>query len=125
IQENIPEQLALKQRMLAEVSRYAGPDVIIASSTSGLTPTDLQRDMVAPQRFLVAHPFNPVYLLPLVELVGGEKTAPAAVEAAAKFFTYIGMHPLRVRREVPGHLTDRLQEALWGEILNLVNDGGA
>ena len=77
IQENIPEQLALKQRMLADISRHAGADVIIASSTSGLTPTDLQRDMVAPERFLVAHPFNPVYLLPLVELVPGARTAPA------------------------------------------------
>jgi carnitine 3-dehydrogenase len=125
IQENVPEQLPLKQRILAEVSRFAAADVVIASSTSGLTPTDLARDMVAPERFLVAHPFNPVYLLPLVELVGGEKTAPAAVEATAKFFTYIGMHPLRVRREVPGHLTDRLQEALWREILHLVNDGVA
>jgi len=125
IQENIPEQLPLKQRMLAEVSRHAAPDVIIASSTSGLTPTDLQRDMIAPERFLVAHPFNPVYLLPLVELVGGDKTVPATIEAAAEFFTYIGMHALRVRREVPGHLTDRLQEAIWREILHMVNDGVA
>src|ERR1700726_3110064 len=125
IQENIPEQLALKQRMLAEVSRHAGADVIIASSTSGLTPTDLQRDMISPERFCVAHPFNPVYLLPLVELVGGQRTAQGTIDAAAKFFTYIGMHPLHVRREVPGHLTDRLQEALWREILHLVNDGVA
>jgi carnitine 3-dehydrogenase len=125
IQENIPEQLALKQRMLAEVSGHAASDVIIASSTSGLTPTDLQRDMVAAERFLVAHPFNPVYLLPLVELVGGEKTAPGTIDAAGRFFTFIGMHPLHVRREVPGHLTDRLQEALWREILHLVNDGVA
>jgi len=125
VQENIPEQLPLKQRMLAEVSRHAAADVIIASSTSGLTPTDLQRDMIAPERFLVAHPFNPVYLLPLVELVGGDKTAQGTIDAAAKFFTFIGMHPLHVRREVPGHLTDRLQEALWREILHLVNDGVA
>jgi len=125
IQENIPEQLPLKQRMLAEVSRLAAPDVIIASSTSGLTPTDLQVNMRAPERFCVAHPFNPVYLLPLVELVGGAKTSPATIEAAAAFFTYIGMHPLHVRHEVPGHLTDRLQEALWREILHLVNDGVA
>jgi carnitine 3-dehydrogenase / betainyl-CoA thioesterase len=125
IQENIPEQLPLKQRMLAEVSRIAAPDVVIASSTSGLTPTDLQRDMNAPERFCVAHPFNPVYLLPLVELVGGAKTAPAAIEAAEKFFAYIGMHPLRVRREVPGHLTDRLQEAMWREILHMVNENVA
>ncbi|HWJ34131.1 MAG TPA: 3-hydroxyacyl-CoA dehydrogenase NAD-binding domain-containing protein [Steroidobacteraceae bacterium] len=125
IQENIPEQLALKQRMLAEVSRYAAADVIIASSTSGLTPTDLQRDMVSPERFLVAHPFNPVYLLPLVELVGGRNTAAATIAASARFFTYIGMHALEVRREVPGHLTDRLQEAIWREILHMVNDGVA
>src|SRR6202021_1673688 len=102
IQENIPEQLPLKQRMLAEVSRHAGADVIIASSTSGLTPTDLQRDMVAPERFLVAHPFNPVYLLPLVELVPGAKTAPRTIEAAAEFFTPIGIHPRRVGAGVPG-----------------------
>jgi carnitine 3-dehydrogenase len=122
IQENIPEQLELKQRVLADVSRHAPPDVLIASSTSGLMPSDLQRDMRAPERFLVAHPFNPVYLLPLVELVPGRLTASAAVEAAARFFTYIGMHPLTVRREVPGHLTDRLQEALWREILHMVNE---
>jgi carnitine 3-dehydrogenase len=85
-------------------------------------PSDLQRDMVAPERLLVAHPFNPVYLLPLVELVGGRQSSAAALEAAARFYTYIGMHPLQVRREVPGHLTDRLQEALWREILHLVND---
>jgi carnitine 3-dehydrogenase len=78
--------------------------------------------MQHPERFLVAHPFNPVYLLPLVELVGGQQTAPAALDAAARFFTFIGMHALKVRREVPGHLTDRLQEALWREILHMVNE---
>jgi carnitine 3-dehydrogenase len=125
IQENVPEQLELKQRVLADVSRCAPPDVLIASSTSGLMPSELQRDMQAPERFLVAHPFNPVYLLPLVELVGGAGTSTAALDAAADFYRYIGMHPLRVRREIPGHLTDRLQEALWREILHLVNDGMA
>jgi carnitine 3-dehydrogenase len=125
IQENIPEQLPLKQRVLAEVSRHAPADVVIASSTSGLMPTDLQRDMRAPQRLLVGHPFNPVYLLPLVELVGGTATSATTLEAARQFYSYIGMHPLHVRREIPGHLTDRLQEALWREILHLVKDGVA
>src|SRR5256714_5906137 len=91
IQENIPEQLELKQRVLADVSRVAAPDVLMASSTSGLMPSDLQKSMVAPERFLVAHPFNPVYLLPLVELVGGSRTTPATIEAASRFFTYICM----------------------------------
>ena len=125
IQENIPEQLELKQRLLGEVSRHAAADVIIASSTSGLMPSDLQKDMTAPERFCVAHPFNPVYLLPLVEVVGGAQTAQATIDAASDFMRFIGMHPLHVRREVPGHLTDRLQEALWREILHMVNDGVA
>src|ERR1700726_5065341 len=125
IQENIPEQLELKQRVLADVSRHAAADVIIAASTSGLMPSDLQRDIVAPERLLVAHPFNPVYLLPLVELVGGRLTSAHTLSAASRFYTYIGMHPLTLRHEVPGHLTDRLQEAIWREILHLVNDGVA
>jgi carnitine 3-dehydrogenase len=122
IQENIPEQLELKQRVLAEVSGHAAADVVIASSTSGLMPSDLQRDMTAPERLLVGHPFNPVYLLPLVEVVAGRQTSDAALDAATRFYTDIGMQPLRVRREVPGHLTDRLQEALWREILHMVNE---
>jgi carnitine 3-dehydrogenase len=125
IQENIPEQLELKQRVLADVSRAARPDVIIASSTSGLMPSDLQARMSGPERFLVGHPFNPVYLLPLVELVGGKQTSAATIAAARAFYVYIGMHALHVRHEVPGHLTDRLQEAMWREILHMVNDGVA
>jgi carnitine 3-dehydrogenase len=123
IQENIPENIELKQRILAQISHHAAKDVVIASSTSGIMPSDLQRDMVAPERLIVGHPFNPVYLLPLVELVKGKATHDDAIEAAKVFYTYIGMHALKVRQEIPGHLTDRLQEALWREILHLVNDG--
>jgi carnitine 3-dehydrogenase len=125
IQENIPEQLELKQRVLADVSRHAPADVVIASSTSGLMPSDLQCDIEHPERLIVGHPFNPVYLLPLVELVGGKRTSEASLDAARRFYVRIGMHALRVRKEIPGHLTDRLQEALWREILHLVNDGVA
>jgi carnitine 3-dehydrogenase len=78
-----------------------------------------------PERLLVGHPFNPVYLLPLVEIVGGAETSEAALTAASQFYRYIGMHALRVRHEIAGHLTDRLQEALWREILHMVNDGVA
>jgi carnitine 3-dehydrogenase len=106
IQENIPEQLPLKQRMLAEVSRHAAPDVIIASSTSGLTPTDLQRDMVAPERFCVAHPFNPVYLCRWSSSWAA-KTAPADHRCGRRLLHLHRHARLRVRREVPGHLTDR------------------
>lgn len=123
IQENIPENIELKQRILAQISAFAAKDVVIASSTSGIMPSDLQKDMQHPERLIVGHPFNPVYLLPLVELVKGAKTSDAAIDAAAVFYTNIGMHALRVRKEIPGHLTDRLQEALWREILHLVNDG--
>ena len=125
IQENIPEQLPLKQQVIGAASRHTRPGVVIASSTSGLMPTDLQQTMHEPERLCVGHPFNPVYLLPLVELVAGEKTHESTIAAAREFYTQIGMHPLLVRREVPGHLTDRLQEALWREILHLINDGVA
>lgn len=125
VQENAPEDEALKRRLLARIDAAAGPDAIIASSTSGLLPSTLQADCARPQRVLVAHPFNPVYLLPLVELVGGRYTDPAAVERARDLYRALGMRPLVVRREIEGHVADRLMEALWREALHLVNDGVA
>ncbi|MER9204240.1 3-hydroxyacyl-CoA dehydrogenase NAD-binding domain-containing protein, partial [Mesorhizobium sp. M0933] len=122
IQENVPESLELKLPALELVSKVAGPDVIISSSTSGFMPSELQVGLTHPERLVVGHPFNPVYLCPLVELVGNDRTSPASKEAAAEFYRSIGMHVLILRREVPGHLTDRLQEALWREILHLLND---
>jgi carnitine 3-dehydrogenase len=126
VQENVPERLPLKQDILSQLDAAAGPDAIIGSSTSGFKPTDLQRDCSqAPARVIVAHPFNPVYLLPLVELVGGSATAPEQTERARALYQELGMRPLVVRREIEGHIADRLMEALWREALHLVNDGVA
>ena len=123
VQESASENEDLKRSLLAKVSRVAGPDVIIASSSSGLLPSNIQAECSHPERVLIGHPFNPVYLLPLVELVGGGLTGDEAIDRAAAFYETIGMHPLRVRNEIDGYLSDRLQEALWRETLHLVNDG--
>ena len=123
IQEAAPERLDVKQRLLAELDALAPPATLIASSTSGLRPTNLQADCRRhPGRVLVGHPFNPVYLLPLVEVVGGERTAPDSVDRAMTTYTALGMKPLRVHREIDGFLADRLQEALWREALHLISD---
>jgi len=126
IQENVPERLPLKQEILAAIDAAAAPEVIIGSSTSGFKPSELQRDCTrAVGRVIVAHPFNPVYLLPLVELVGGAATEPAHIERAQSLYQALAMRPLVVRREIEGHIADRLMEALWREALHLVNDGVA
>ncbi|MCY3752092.1 MAG: L-carnitine dehydrogenase [Gammaproteobacteria bacterium] len=125
IQESAPEWLELKRSLHAEIDANARAGVIIASSTSGLLPSDFQAGCSSPERVIVGHPFNPVYLLPLVEVLGGKETAPEAVDRAVSFYTDLGMYPLRVRAEIEGFLSDRLQEALWREILHLVNDGVA
>ena len=122
VQENVPEVLEIKHRALGAVAQATGPDVVIASSTSGFMPSDLQAPLAHPERVLVGHPFNPVYLVPLVEIVGGERTSHEAKRAAKAFYERLGMHPLMVRREVPGHISDRLQEAMWREILHALND---
>ncbi|MBF57585.1 L-carnitine dehydrogenase [Halomonas sp. FeN2] len=126
IQENVPERLPLKQEILAAIDAAAPPDIIIGSSTSGFKPTDLQQQcQQAPGRVIVAHPFNPVYLLPLVELVGGETTQSMQIASAQRLYQALAMRPLVVRREIEGHIADRLMEALWREALHLVNDGVA
>ncbi len=121
IQENAPEREALKQDLLARID-VANPDAIVASSTSGLLPTIISAKMQRPERMLVGHPFNPVYLLPLVELLGGKKCAAATVENASAFYQSLGMRPLPLRKEIEGFVADRLMEALWREALWLVND---
>lgn len=125
IQESAPEQLALKQKILAEIDQFASPDCLVGTSTSGLLPTELQRDMKHPARFMVCHPFNPVYLLPLVELVAGEQTDAANIDRAAQMYEALGMRPLKVRKEIDAFIADRLMEALWREALWLVKDGVA
>lgn len=123
IQENVPEREELKRDVLQAIDTFAKPEAIIASSTSGIIPTVLQKDCTYPERIIVAHPFNPVYLLPLVEIVGGEQTSPEVIERARLFYKDLNMKPLVVRQEIEGHIADRLMEALWREALHLVNDG--
>jgi carnitine 3-dehydrogenase len=125
VQESAPERVELKRELLAAADRAAPPDALVCSSTSGLRPTELQAELERPDRFCVAHPFNPVYLLPLVELCGGERTSQETVERAGALFRSVGMHPLVVRSEIDGFVADRLLEALWREALWLVNDGVA
>ncbi len=125
VQESAPERLELKQMLLQRASTAAGPDVVFASSTSGLLPSLLQEGMTYPERLVVGHPFNPVYLLPLVEVCGGALTSAATCERAAVVYEAIGMHPLLLKKEIDGFVADRLLEALWREALWLVNDGVA
>jgi len=123
IQESAPENEELKRKLHARIDAAAPTATVVASSSSGLLPSSFQADCRQPERVLVGHPFNPVYMLPLVEILGGEKTAEAAIQTATDFYKRIGMRPLRVRVEVPGYIADRLQEALWREALHLIADG--
>ncbi|MXW91942.1 MAG: L-carnitine dehydrogenase [Rhodospirillaceae bacterium] len=125
VQESVPERLDLKRAVLAEIDAAAAPGAVIASSTSGLLPSDMQSGLKHPGRLLVGHPFNPVYLLPLVEIVAGRETDPASVERAADIYASVGMKPVVVRKEIDAFIGDRLQEALWREALWLVHDGVA
>ena len=122
IQENIPEVLNIKRKSLKVIAEVTNRDIVISSSTSGFMPSELQEGMNFPERFIVGHPFNPVYLCPLVEIVGGKATSKKSKEIAKNFYESIGMHALMVKKEVPGHISDRLQEAMWREILHSLND---
>lgn len=126
VQENVPEREDLKRKVIANIDKYAKSDAVIASSTSGILPSSIQADCENyPERVIVAHPFNPVYLMPLVELVGGEKTDVSYIEKAKEFYDDLNMKPLVVRQEIEGHIADRLMEAIWRESLHIVNDGVA
>ncbi|RNJ42777.1 carnitine 3-dehydrogenase [Mesorhizobium erdmanii] len=122
IQESVPEVLAVKRRVLKQIDAAADTKALIGSSTSALLATDLQQDLIHPERLFVAHPFNPVYLLPLVELVGGKQTDRAALEDAKARLITIGMTGLIINKEIDAFVADRLMEALWREALWLIKD---
>ena len=121
VHEAAPEREELKIKLFRDIDARARPDVVLASSSSGFLPTRLQSECRHPERILIGHPFNPVYLLPLVELVPGEKTSQQAMEHAAAYFETIGMKVLRLKKEIDGYICDRLQEALWREALNILD----
>ncbi len=128
VQESAPEDLTLKRSLLAELADAAvaaGPDVVVASSTSGFPMTDMATTAAHPDRLVVGHPFNPPYLIPLVEVVGGERTAAWAASRAADFYRHIGKSVIEMERELPGFIANRLQEAIWREALHMVAAGEA
>jgi carnitine 3-dehydrogenase len=125
VQENGPENLEAKRALYAAMEPGLDADAVVASSTSGLMPSELQAGRVGEGRYIVAHPFNPPHLIPLVELVGGRATEPAVIDRAEAFYQGVGKVTIRVRREVPGHVVNRMQAALYREAINLVLAGVA
>ena len=125
VQENGPEDLALKRRLLADIESHVGADVVIASSSSALLVSEMQADCARPGRVVLGHPLNPVHLMPLVEIVGGERTSPETVAFARSLYGAIGKKPVTLNREVTGHLALRLMGAMWREAIALVRDGVA
>jgi carnitine 3-dehydrogenase len=125
VQESAPEQLELKRTLLADIDAATPEHVVIGSSTSGFGMTEMAVEAAGPHRLVVAHPFNPPYLIPLVEVVGGEKTAADVVAWTSEFFRRIGKSVITMEHEVPGFIANRLQEALWREALHMVANGEA
>ena len=123
VQENGPERLEVKRALFAAIESTLPTDAIVASSSSALMPSAMQEGMRHPERMLLAHPFNPPHLIPLVEVCGGRATTPEAVDRAMAFYTSIGKHPIRLKKEMPGHVSNRLQAAIWREVAHLVAEG--
>jgi 3-hydroxyacyl-CoA dehydrogenase len=124
VQENGPERIDFKQKLYGQLDELLPPDVIIASSSSGLRMSEIQSGAAShPERCVIAHPFNPPHLIPLVEIVGGAKTSEATIRRAAEFYTSIGQRTVRLNKEMPGHVANRLQAALAREVYYLVADG--
>ena len=125
VQESTPERLEIKQAVLAEIQASCASKAIVASSTSGFMPSELQACSARPEQILVAHPYNPVYLLPIVEVVPSEVVPEETVQRAEAALNGIGMRPITLRAEIPAHVGDRLLEAVWREALWLIKDGVA
>ena len=125
VQESAPERLELKQRLFDAAEAALMSDAVIASSSSYFPPSEMQARMGCPERLALGHPFNPPHLIPLVEVLGGARTDPAVVDWLTEFYAAIDRHPIRLRKEVPGHLVNRLQAALWREAADLVAQGVA
>jgi 3-hydroxyacyl-CoA dehydrogenase len=123
VQENGPERPDFKMKLFADMDESTPPDSIIASSSSGITPSVMQSKCARPERVLVGHPFNPPHVIPLVEVVGGAKTAPDAIQQAMQFYAAIGKKPVRLHKELPGHVANRLQAALYREVMYLIQQG--
>jgi 3-hydroxyacyl-CoA dehydrogenase len=124
VQENGPERIDFKKQLYGQLDELLPPDVIIASSSSGLTMSEIQSGCpLHPERCVIAHPFNPPHLIPLVEIVGGAKTSEETIRRAAQFYTALGKKTVRLHKEVPGHVANRLQAALAREVYHLVNEG--
>ncbi len=123
IQESVPERMDVKHATLSAIDARSRPDAVIGSSTSGLMCSDLAEAVERPERLVVAHPFNPVYLLPVVEIVGGTHTSADTIDRALALYRGLGMKPIHIRAEIEAHVADRLLEAVWREALWLVNDG--
>jgi carnitine 3-dehydrogenase len=125
VQESAPEDLRIKQALYERLGELVPREVVIASSTSGLTMSEIQAHCATPERSVIGHPFNPPYLLPLVEIVGGARSDPKAVQWTCEFYRAAGKAPLVLKKEIPGFVATRLQEALWREALHMVANGEA
>ncbi len=125
VQESAPENLSLKQELYKDIGDILPSNIVIASSTSGLMMSDIQMKCSTPERTVVGHPFNPPYLLPLVEIVGGKKTEDKYVKWLYNFYQFSGKAPLILKKEIPGFIATRLQEALWREALHMVDNNEA
>jgi len=123
VQENAPERPDFKIKLFVDMDNAMPPDSIIASSSSGITPSVMQSECKRPERCLVGHPFNPPHIIPLVEVVGGAKTSPEAIQQAMAFYASIGKKPIYLRKELPGHVGNRLQAALYREVMYLIQQG--